>query len=481
MHRERQASFLRQSARSSKPLFHRAAIYLRRSFMAGFRLTSSSHNVNLWIVPLKMSLAAVALFVITITPDMLAAYHVIHIPDWFTMGGIDDARAILSAMLGCVSTVLALIFSVALLVLSMVANLFGPRLLYRFVQDWVTQACIGLFMGAFIYVFLVFLVTHKDEHTSFIPQVSLITSWFLVLAAFGFLVFYSHRVAVLIQNPDAIGRIVDDLRRAVKLAAPYSKSEPHLQQLDASESHRAMSDSAAMLSPASGYLQEINHQALVSAAAKGGALISVPFRPGQFVLQGETLASISPASKLAFLTPLVTHGITMGRHRVLSQDLEFGVAQIVEIAIRALSPAINDTFTGVASVDLLGEALTILANAPQRSGLWFDTNGKLRLQVRPLLLPRLVKQAFDQIRQAAADNPAVLIRLLSTIGRLAPKLQGAEDRSALVEQAAAVWETANTRPLVKMDREDIEAAWQKTRASFASFEVVETVGLDVAP
>jgi uncharacterized membrane protein len=227
------------------------------------------------------------------------------------MGGIDDARAILSAMLGCVSTVLALIFSVALLVLSMVANLFGPRLLYRFVQDWVTQACIGLFMGAFIYVFLVFLVTHKDKHTSFIPQVSLITSWFLVLAAFGFLVFYSHRVAVLIQNPDAIGRIVDDLRRAVEFAAPYSKSKTDLRHLEASEAHRTMSDSGAMLSPASGYLQESDHRALVSAAAKAGALISIPFRPGQFVLQGETLASISPASKLASLTPLVSHGITM--------------------------------------------------------------------------------------------------------------------------------------------------------------------------
>jgi uncharacterized membrane protein len=168
----------------------------------------------------------------------------------------------------------------------------------------------------------------------------------------------------------------------------------------------------------------------------------------------------------------------MGRHRVLSQDLEFGVAQIVEIAIRALSPAINDTFTGIASVDLLGEALTILAEAPLSSGHWFDTSGKLRLQVRPLLLSRLVKQAFDQIRQAAADNPAVLIRLLSTLGRLAPKLQGAENRNALVEQAAAVWETANTRPLVKMDREDIDTAWQKTRTALAAIEVGETVGLD---
>jgi uncharacterized membrane protein len=120
-----------------------------------------------------------------------------------------------------------------------------------------------------------------------------------------------------------------------------------------------------------------------------------------------------------------------------------------------------------------------LAAAPQGNGRWFDAGGKLRLQVRPLLLPRLVKQAFDQIRQAAADNPAVLIRLLSTIGRLAPKLQATQDRAALVEQAAAVWETAKTRTLVTMDREDIEAAWQKTREQLASFNVHETVGLDI--
>ena len=90
----------------------------------------------------------------------------------------------------------------------------------------------------------------------------------------------------------------------------------------------------------------------------------------------------------------------------------------MEIAIRALSPAVNDTFTGVASVDLLGEALTVLAETRQIGGNWYDSNGILRLQVRPLLLSRLIKQSFDQIRQAAADNPAVLIRLLSTIGRL---------------------------------------------------------------
>jgi uncharacterized membrane protein len=436
--------------------------------MAGFRFVSSKSNVNLWLVPLKMSLAAVLLFAITMVPDMLAAYHVIHIPNWLTMGSIDDARAILSAMLGCVSTVLALIFSVALLVLSMVANLFGPRLLYRFVQDWVTQTCIGIFMGAFIYVFLVFLVTHQDANGSFIPQVSLITSWFLVLGAFAFLVFYSHRVAVLIQNPDAIGRIVDDLRRAVEMECRGRRGKPRADVVAGSVDPAASAHGATVLSPASGYLQEIDHIVLMSAASQAGALISIPFRPGQFVLEGEALATVSPSTALPILAPLIVRKIELGRHRVLAQDLEFGIAQIVEIAIRALSPAVNDTFTGVASVDMLGEGLTILAVARSAGSDWYDASGDLRLRVRPLLLPRLIKQSFDQIRQAAVDNPAVLIRILSTLGRLSPKMEAPEYRGALLKQATAVWETANSRPLVTMDREDIEAVWRKTKETLTA-------------
>src|SRR5580704_19498011 len=118
------------------------------------KLVRTRSNVNLWKIPLALSFASVGLFGVTMVPDTLDALGVIHLPVWLTMGGIDDARAILSAMLGCVSTVLALIFSVALLVLSMVATLFGPRLLYRFLHDWVTQVTIGLFLATFVYLCL---------------------------------------------------------------------------------------------------------------------------------------------------------------------------------------------------------------------------------------------------------------------------------------------------------------------------------------
>ena len=419
-------------------------------------------DINLWRIPLQLSLAAVALFGITLIPDILDKNGIIHIPSWLTMGSIDDARAILSAMMGAVATVLALIFSVALLVLSMVATLFGPRLLYRFLQDWVTQFTIGLFMGTFVYICLVFLVTHQDPNSSFIPQVSLITSWILVIASFGFLVYYSHRVAKSIQNPDMIGAIVDDLYVAAGSAHLSGPGEGAGPAPDNAEVLRRADSGAIVLSPKSGYLQHVDHVSLVSEARKSDSLIVLRFRPGQFVLRGEPLASVVPAETADALRPALDRGVRIGRHRTLAQDSEFGVAQVVEIAIRALSPAVNDTFTGVACVDWLADALLTLAERPPLEGNWFDMDGTLRVWMPDVRLERLIKLAFDQIRQASTTTPAVLIRQLEAIRRLSPRLSFT-CRQVLSDQADAILETGNT--LVKSDRRDVERVWESARSA----------------
>ena len=422
----------------------------------------SQRDINMWRVPLQLSLAAVALFGITLIPDVLDKYGVIHIPSWLTMGSIDDARAILSAMMGAVATVLALIFSVALLVLSMVSTLFGPRLLYRFLQDWVTQVTIGMFMGTFVYICLVFLVTHQDPRSSFIPQISLITAWMLVVLSFGFLVYYSHRVSQSIQNPDMIGAIVDDLYVAAGGAHVPGPGE----------GTGALPDDAMILSQAavgamvscakSGYLQHVDHSALVAAAREEDALIVLKFRPGQFALRGEPLAAIVPAEKAGRLGAAIDRGIHIGRHRTLTQDSEFGIAQVVEIAIRALSPAVNDTFTGVACVDWLADALLTLAERPPLEGNWYDAGSQLRLWMPSVRLERLVKLAFDQIRQASSTTPAVLVRQLEAIRRLAPRLPDACHQT-LSDQADAILEIAST--LVALDRRDLDAAWHRAHTA----------------
>jgi uncharacterized membrane protein len=422
-----------------------------------------SSDVNLWRIPLRFSLASLALFGLTLIPDVLEARGVIHLPEWFTMGGIDDARAILSAMLGCVSTVLALIFSVALLVLSMVATQFGPRLLYRFLQDWVTQATIGVFMATFIYLCLVFLVTHEDSHSTFIPQVSLITGWLLVIASFSFLIYYSHRIAASIQNPDMIARIVDDLRPTLIDSHARGPGQTSGEGPSSELIAHQISEGHCVKCKHSGYVQEIDHAALVAEAMRSEAVIHLLHRPGQFVLWGEPFACVWPAHGLGEFEALIQRHVRIGRHRILKQDCEFCIAQIVEIAIRALSPAVNDTFTGVGCVDWVADALLIISDASLGDGCWYDDAGKMRLRVPALRLERLVKAAFDQIRQAAAGNPAVLIRILDASRRMMPRMRTDQARQALMAQADAICEAASTSNLAKLDRDDLEAAWGKVR------------------
>jgi len=426
---------------------------------------ASQRDINLWKTPLALTLGAIVLFGLTLIPDTLDKFGVIHIPSWLTMGSIDDARAILSAMMGSVATVLALIFSVALLVVSMVATLFGPRLLYRFLQDRVTQMTVGLFMATFVYISLCFLVTHEDPASRFVPQISLITSWFLVVTSFGFLVYYSHRIASSIQNPDMIARIADDLHPAVVRSHERGPNEGIGAAPDDAEILRQAASGGTVPCPQSGYVQHINHDALVAAARKAGALIVFTFRPGQFVLRGEPLASVVPLSAANTLEPTLDRCVAIGRHRTITQDSEFGVAQIVEIAIRALSPAVNDTFTGMACVDWVGEALLVLAEQPAPEGTWYDTDGALRVWIPPVRLERLVKLAFDQIRQASVGTPAVLIRQLDMIRRLAPRLPDAA-RRALSEQAKAISEMETG--LVPVDRRDLDAAYTRACAALAS-------------
>jgi uncharacterized membrane protein len=428
-------------------------------------MRSSRSDVNLWRIPLLLSIAVLGLFGLTMIPDVLDALGIIHLPTWFTMGGIDDARAILSAMLGSVSTVLALIFSVALLVLSMVATLFGPRLLYRFLEDWVTQFTIGLFMATFVYLCLVFLVTHQEAKSTFIPQVSLITSWFLVIISFGFLVYYSHRIAVAVQNPDLVARISDDLRTAlVKYRIEGGQPQPGTAPAPAL-TNQQLAQGANIISPRSGYVQYVDHAKLVAAAKSREAVIHVFFRPGQFVFRGEPLVCVCPGDHLRELQSSIERHVLLGRHRLMKQDIEFGIAQIVEIAIRALSPAINDTFTGIACVDFVGDALLGIAEQPSTNGHWYDSAGVLRLSAPSLRLERLIRLAFDQIRQAAADNPAILIRMLHTISRIMPRMQRGEAPGALLEQANAIRECAASRNLVKIDRDDVETAWRRVSKS----------------
>jgi len=431
-------------------------------------------RADLWRVPLALSLAAVLLFVITVAIDRAAARGSLSLPGWLSIGGPEDARVILSAMLGAVSTVLALIFSVALLVLSMAASQLGPRMLYRFVRDGITQVTIGLFLASFVHTLLALVVTRQQGGREFVPQLTLCCSVVLVLLSFGFLVVYSHRVAMSIQTQNVVARIVSDLDTAIAewTAEGAAHAEPSRSPAGAAELEallsRCAAEGAAVRARRTGFIQEIDHVSVVAAAEREQAAVRLLYRPGQFVMEGAILGYVIPPDRAAALAPQLGRHVRIGKHRTLSQDLEFGVAQLVEIALRALSPAVNDTFTGLTCIDWLGDELRVFARAKEHSGAWLGPSGAVRLMRPRLEAAGLVKGAFEQIRQAARGNLAVSIRLLQTFGRLAPQIEHLGVRAALGQQMEAVWEATSAETLVTSDRADLEAAYRAARGALGT-------------
>jgi len=431
-------------------------------------------RADLWRVPLLLCLATLLLFLVTVRVDLAAAHGALRLPDWLSIGGPDDARAILGAMLGAVSTVLALIFSVALLVLSMAVSQFGPRILYRFVRDGITQLTIGLFLASFVHTLLALVVTRQMGAHQFVPQLTLLCSVLLVIVSFAFLVVFSHRTAVSIQTQNVVAHIVADLQGALAERAAVASVYPALAQTPAGiaalEALRARcaAEGGVVRAWRTGFVQEVDVEALLAVADAADVAGRLLHRPGQFVLQNAPLCQLVPATRTEELTPAIQGAIKIGPHRTLKQDFEFGIAQLVEIGLRALSPAVNDTFTGLTCIDWLGDAIRTIHASPVPREAYPGGSGALRLLWSPPRFERIVKTAFDQIRQAGAGNPAVHIRLLQTFAQLAPHLAEAPLREALLAQVEAIWEATSRESLVKADRADIEAAYRIAREALGA-------------
>jgi uncharacterized membrane protein len=435
------------------------------------RVAQAVPGTNLIPVPYAIAGMIVIVLAITLALDGLFGPRVVALPSWLSVGNVDDARAILGAILGAVSTVLALIFSVTLLVFSMAVSQFGPRLMPYFLRDRTMQVAIGLFLGTFLHSLATFVVTGLRGDTVFVPQLTVLCSVGLVFVSFGYLVVYNNQIAQAIQTNNVLARIVENLHSAISELAQQrvietgnaASVQPGRGEPVEAIRHRCTTEGAAVLATTSGYLQRIDHARLVRAAEKRDAIVCFVSRPGQFVLEGEVLAHVLPASRQAELAATVHGAAIFGQHRTLQQDIEFAFAQLSEIAIRALSPAINDTYTGLSCIDWLGDALRMLVAFPVSDGAWRARHGQIRVLVPPVHITRIVRAGFDLIREAGANSPAVTIRMLQTHARLAPMLADDAQRLAILEQVEAVRQNMTRLPEVGLDRETIDAAYRLAR------------------
>ena len=396
-------------------------------------------NASYWFNPLLVALAGLALALILLRldsrgvsgPGMLAM---------FVPTAPEGARALLSAIVASMLTAISVTFSVTIVALTVAAQHFGPRMLNSFVRHTTAQVVLGTFIATFIYAVLVLGAIRSGGSAGAVPQLAVTGAVALVLVSIGALIFYVHHVSTSLQVGELAAEVARDMRTALRrqtTAAPVSNDEPP------EEIPEAPADAAAVAADETGYMQRVDFEEVARLAQSRDVRIWLRREPGAFVLAGCPLALVAPGRRCdEAIARALREACVVGRDRTLWSDPEFAVKQLVEIALRALSPGVNEPFTAITCIDRLGEGLSCALGEPRPRAVWRDADGTPRVYSTPQPFPTLLRAAFDPIRLFAGTNPAVYARLTETIGELALLAGREEDRAALTLQLELIHSAA---------------------------------------
>jgi uncharacterized membrane protein len=349
------------------------------------------------------------------------------------------------------------VFSIILVTLTLASTQFGPRMLRNFIRDRGTQLTLGTFVATFVYAVLVLVSTG----TSFVPHIGVTVTLALMVADLAVLIYFIHHTSISIQLPQVIAGIAADLADAIAVQGgpePSSTKESGPSAVELLT--RAETEGGVLLAPASGYLQFIKHQNLVRLAAQADAVIYLEHRPGHFIVRGHRFATVWPADAGPLVSRRLGRAHIIGPHRTLTQDVSFGIDQLVEIAIRALSAAVNDTFTALTCIDWLGENLCKIVRQWRPARVHRDGHGYIRVISADPGYDRLVQRAFEKIRQASLGMPAVMIRLLEALARIMAETTNDGQRRVLLEQAAMIDRACERSVPEAADRADVRRRYE---------------------
>jgi uncharacterized membrane protein len=415
-------------------------------------------RTNLWLVPAVEVIAAAVLFTGTYALDRAAYDHVFTVPGWAISGSADAARQILTAIAAAIITVVGVVFSIVIVALTLTSTQFGPRMLRNFIRDRGTQVTLGTFVATFIYAVLALGSVGQGRHGDFVPHISITVTLALMVADLAVLIYFLHHIALQIQLPQVIAGIAGDLAQAIELQAgdPVVGAGAQYAALLIANMDGPGGDVAA---PRSGYLQYIQHQTLVQIAAEVGAVIHLRYRPGHFLVQGHPYATVWPADAADQVARELGRAHVTGPYRTLAQDVSFGIDQLVEIAIRALSSAVNDTFTALTCIDWIGDSLCKVTGRWQPTRVYRDADGAVRLIATQTNYQRLVQRAFEKVRQAGHGMPAVMIRQLDALAKIMERATAPQDRQVLLDQAAMIDRLGSSSVDEESDRADIRRAY----------------------
>lgn len=444
------------------------ALSKRTHRVAGWR--REALRTTLWLIPTVTMVVAGVLFAVTYGIDRAAYNNDVHLATWISRDSADAARQVLIAIAAAVITVAGVVFSITILALTLASQQFGPRMLRNFIRDRGTQWTFGVLVGTFVFSVLALgSVANGGRRGDFVPQLSIAVALGLMLLSLGVLVYFIHHVATSIQLPSVVAGIAADFSTTVDEvhgeAARFGGAQPDNGMSVAEIMVRMDESGALVLARRSGFLQAVGHDRLLAIATSCGGVVRLLNRPGHFLVEGRPVAVVWPADAADSVAAALDRAHVVGASRTLTQDIAFAADQLVEIALRALSPAVNDTFTALNCIDWLGDGLCKIAGRPMPDGIYRDASGQVRLIDEVITFERLVKGAYDKVRQAGRGMPAVLIRQLENLEKNVQHATGRSQREALLRQAEMILRNSEQSVPEERDRADVRAAYETVVAA----------------
>ena len=425
-------------------------------------------RTNLWLVPSLEVLLAVLLFAGTYALDRAAYGH--SLPSFVISTTPDGARQLLTTVAAAVITVVGVVFSIMIVALTLASTQFGPRMLRNFIRDRGTQHTLGVFVATFVYAILT-LVSIGTGHADFVPAISITVTLLALVLDMGVLIYFINHISTSIQLPQVIASIARDLVGAIAAEGARADVGVVESSLSLQEIERQMAESGSVVrTPRSGYLQFVDYATLVRLASSYNAVIRLHHRPGHFLVAGQPLASVWPPQAAASVARSLERGHLTGPYRTLAQDIAFAVDQLVEIAIRALSAAVNDTFTALTCIDWLGESLCRIAGEWSPTQVHRDRSGQIRVISAAISYKRLVERAYEKIRQASGGMPAVMIRQLDALAKVMEYATTSAQRDVLIEQAERIQRLSGETVHEPADRADVTRRYEAVLAARVAAE-----------
>lgn len=390
-------------------------------------------RTSYWFVPSVVIIFSAMLAIGLVVLDKKIEVEPVYFDILFFSGGPEIAGQLLSTIASMVITVTSIVFSITIVVLTLASNQFGSRLVRNFMADRLTQLTMGTFIGTFIFCLIVLSYVRQDGIQE-VPRISVTFSIVLTIITAIMLSYYIHHIAKRIQADTVVNEISNLFERLIR---QEFDSDEEYQENDQSRMTDFDEEKCKTIKAEKvGYIEAIDHSSLLSKASKHDLYIWLTYRAGQFVTIGTELMKIRPADKLDKETlKHIKNTVVLHYSRTPVQDVEYAMSQMVEVALRALSPAMNDSFIAISCVDRLGQGLADIAGRPAYKSFMKDSEGKIRVYKRPIEFDRLLDTAFSQIREMAKYNVAVGCRVLESLEVIAKNCRREECREAVLKHA----------------------------------------------